>query len=119
MNLATEQVGDTLVVGVPGHINSGNAAELEAELMLKLEQRPARLVLDLADLSYISSAGLRVVLVLAKKVRESGGILIVCGLSGAVHEVFDVSGFLEILTVRKDRICALSVDAIHQADAGK
>lgn len=119
MNLVTEQVGDTLVVGVPGHINSGNAAELEAELMLQLEQRPARFVLDLADLSYISSAGLRVVLILAKKVKETGGALIVCGLSGAVHEVFDVSGFLSILTVRKDRVCALNPDVIPLAEPGK
>ena len=79
---------------------------------------PARLILDLAGLDYISSAGLRVVLVAAQKARELGIVLILCGLSGAVHEVFEVSGFLDILPIREDRTCALNVKAPLRAASG-
>ncbi len=107
MDLLTELDGETLVACPAGSINSGNAAELEAELVCRLPPAGGSLVLDLSDLSYISSAGLRVVLVLAKRLREQEGRLILCGLRGAVLEVFDISGFLGILTVREHRSEAL------------
>lgn len=61
------------------------------------------LVMDLAQLAYISSAGLRVVLMAAKRAKQSGGRLLLCGLSPAVRELFEISGFLKILDVCADR----------------
>ena len=58
------------------------------------------------------------VLVAAQKARELGIVLILCGLSGAVHEVFEVSGFLDILPIREDRTCALNVKAPLRAASG-
>lgn len=70
MNLAIEKVGEVLVVSPEGQINSGNAAGIEADLLSHVEKGERRFVLDMSNLNYISSAGLRVVLVLAKRLKQ-------------------------------------------------
>ena len=66
-----------------------------------------QLVLDFAALDYISSAGLRLVLVLAKRLKQAGGKLVIYGMQPHVREVFDISGFLAILNVTGTRAEAL------------
>jgi stage II sporulation protein AA (anti-sigma F factor antagonist) len=99
MNFSTDQIGDVLVVLPEGQINSANAAGVEADLMARIEKGANKLVLDLSRLEYISSAGLRVVLVLAKTLKQKAGTLVLCSIQPHVREVFDISGFLSILTV--------------------
>ena len=99
MNLAVDKVGQVLVVSPEGQINSGNAAGIEADLLSHVEKGEHRMVLDMSNLNYISSAGLRVVLVLAKRLKQSAGALALCAMQPRVREVFDISGFLAILTV--------------------
>jgi len=107
MSLTTEKSGDTLVVSAAGQINSANAAAIETELLGWVEQGEHLCVLDLSQLDYISSAGLRVVLMLAKRLKQNAGRLILCSLQPQVREVFDISGFLSILTVVDSRSVAL------------
>jgi len=99
MNLAVEKVGEVLVVAPEGQINSGNAAGIEADLLSHVEKGERRFVLDMSNLNYISSAGLRVVLVLAKRLKQASGALALCAMQPHVREVSDISGFLAILTV--------------------
>jgi stage II sporulation protein AA (anti-sigma F factor antagonist) len=108
MNVSVEKVGEVAVVAVAGQINSANAAEIEARLLEQVEQGERRCVLDLGKLDYISSAGLRVVLVLAKRLKENQGRLALCNLQPHVREVFDISGFLAILNVTDNRDQALA-----------
>jgi stage II sporulation protein AA (anti-sigma F factor antagonist) len=111
MNLATEKVGEVLVVSPEGQINSANAGGIEADLLAHVEKGESRFVLDLANLNYISSAGLRVVLVLAKRLKQNAGALVLCEMQPHVREVFDISGFLAILTVvdsRQDAVAKVS-----------
>ncbi|SAI25628.1 anti-sigma factor antagonist [Bordetella ansorpii] len=107
MNLATEQIGEVLLVMPEGQINSANAAGIEADLVAQIEKGAQKIVLDLSRLDYISSAGLRVVLVLAKRLKQSAGALVLCSIQPQVREVFDISGFLAILTVTDTREQAL------------
>lgn len=107
MNLSTEKIGDVLVVQLAGQINSANAAGVEADLMGHVEKGQSKIVLDLARLDYISSAGLRVVLMLAKRLKQGGGALLLCNIQPDVREVFDISGFLAILPVHDTREAAL------------
>lgn len=107
MSLANEKIGNVLVVSTAGQINSANAAELEAELLALVAQGEYHWVLDMSRLDYISSAGLRVVLLLAKRLKQNTGRLVLCSMQAHVHEVFDISGFLSILTVVDDRATAL------------
>ena len=66
------------------------------------------LILDFAGLDYISSAGLRMVLVVAKRLKQESGLLVLCGMQPHVREVFDISGFLAILNVEPTRSEALT-----------
>lgn len=108
MSLSSEKIGEVLVVSTAGQINSANAAQLEAELLALVEQGEHQWVLDMGRLDYISSAGLRVVLLLAKRLKQNAGRLVLCNLQPHVHEVFDISGFLAILTVVGSRAEALA-----------
>ena len=66
------------------------------------------LLLDLGDVDYISSAGLRVLLVLARRMRDLQGRLVLCGLTGPVRQVFQLAGFLPLFRVEPSQDAALS-----------
>ncbi|HEY9571873.1 MAG TPA: STAS domain-containing protein [Pusillimonas sp.] len=108
MNLANEKLDGVLVVSPVGQINSANAADVESGLLAWVDQGERLCILDLGQLDYISSAGLRVVLMLAKRLKQNSGQLVLCSLQPQVHEVFDISGFLAILTVVDTRAVALA-----------
>ena len=91
---------DTLTLYLEGKVTSTNAAELsDAMSGLVAETQPARVVLDASALEHISSAGLRAIMRLAKTVRE----VVISGTSREVYNVFDVTGFTQILDVRRAR----------------
>jgi uncharacterized protein (TIGR02172 family) len=77
---------------IKGKIDSTNAPEFEKEIMATLPTE-----IDAAELEYISSAGLRVLM----KLRKAVGDVTVCNVSPEVYEIFDVTGFTSILTVKK------------------
>ncbi len=107
MTSTFETVGDVLIVSLAGKLNSGNAPEVEADILRRAGQDASHLLLDLSALDYISSAGLRVVLVAAKRVKQSAGKMMLCGLQTQIREVFEISGFLNILQVVSTREQAL------------
>lgn len=108
MSLSSEKIGDVLAISIAGQINSANSAEVESALLAWVDQGERLCVLDLGQLDYISSAGLRVILMMAKRLKQNSGRLILCGLQPQVKEVFDISGFLTILTVVDTRAAAVS-----------
>jgi anti-anti-sigma factor len=107
MAVAIEDLGDVRVIILAERIDSGNAAETEAAVKRALDAGP-RVLLDMEELTYISSAGLRVVLMAAKQIRAAGGKIGVCGIEGNVKQVFEISGFLSLLSVYPDRVAALA-----------
>jgi ABC-type transporter Mla MlaB component len=66
-----------------------------------------RFIVDLAGISYVSSAGLRVLLALAKQMSSGGGELRLCGLAPSVRQVFDLSGFSKLFAISADVESAL------------
>lgn len=99
MNLEQERRGDILIVSPGGRLDSSSSPELERLLTEQLETGCQRLVLDFSRLDYISSAGLRVVLLAGKKLRASQGRMVLVSLQDMVREVFDMSGFLTLFAV--------------------
>lgn len=101
MDIREETRGDVLVVTAAGRLDSNSAATLEAVVPARA-QANAKLLLDLAEVPYVSSAGLRVLLMGAKAARAKGHKLVLTGLSPSVREVFDISGFTSIFTIEPD-----------------
>lgn len=113
MNLVIDKIDSAVVICAEGQMNSGNASEIELDLLSQLDKGEHRIVLDLSLVGYVSSAGLRVVLLLAKRLKQVQGKLVLCGLQSRVREVFDISGFLAVLTVvdtREDAVRIVTVD---------
>ena len=86
-----------LILAVEGRLETTTAPELEAVIKTELEG-VTELVFDLSKLEYISSAGLRVLL-MAQKTMNRQGAMKVRGASEIVSEIFEVTGFTDILTL--------------------
>jgi len=97
MTISKEKNGSNLTVAVEGRLDTVTAPQLEKELKEELESAQA-LTLDFGKLEYISSAGLRVLLSAHKAMAGKGGLTIV-GANEIVREVFDVTGFSDILNI--------------------
>ena len=99
MNLEQERRDDLLILRPRGRLDSSSAPELERIVGEQLDSGVQRVIFDLSSLDYISSAGLRVVLLAGKKLRASKGKLVLVGLQDMVREVFEMSGFLALFAV--------------------
>jgi anti-anti-sigma factor len=108
MEISRERDGEVVVVRMAGRLDSSAASATEEGLLVALGGVPPRLAIDMTGLSYISSAGLRVLLVVAKKVQQQHGKLALFGLSPNVREVFTVSGFDTIFSIAGDSTAALA-----------
>ena len=97
MKINKTQNGKELTIALEGRLDTMTAPELEAELNKSLDNADA-LTLDLTKLDYISSAGLRVLLSAHKAMSYKGGMK-VTHVNEIVQEVFDVTGFADILTI--------------------
>lgn len=102
MELASKHDGKSLIVALSGRLDVVNAPRFESSMLEEVQRGETSFILDLAGLDYISSAGLRALLVLAKRVQAQQGQLLLCGLCGGVREVFDVSGFSGIFACCAD-----------------
>jgi anti-anti-sigma factor len=80
-----------------GRIDASNAPSVEAELLAAIETSGPALIIDLSGLGYMSSAGLRVMLVAAKRAKAAGGKAVILGAQPAVAEVLKMSGFDRII----------------------
>ena len=97
-NVAWNKTENTLVISLRGHIDSANAAEVEAEIgRIREENGSDAVVVDCAELAYISSAGLRILLRLKKAVSD----MRVENVSAEIYEIFEMTGFTEMMEIRK------------------
>ena len=101
------------IAHLAGRIDSANASSFEEALGAGRIDEPRILVLDFEEVTYISSAGLRVILSLAKELRNTGTKLALCSLSRPVYDVFSVSGFDQLIAIH-----ASAGDAILDIDDG-
>ena len=97
MTITKKQHGTALEIALEGRLDTMTAPELEKELNESLDSAET-LTLDFADLAYISSAGLRVLLSAHKAMSPKGGMKVI-HVNEIVKEVFDVTGFADILTI--------------------
>lgn len=107
MQIREETRDGTLVIQAAGRLDSSSAGALEAVLPARIQAND-KVVLNLAEVAYVSSAGLRVLLIGAKAARSGGKKLALAGLSDSVREVFDISGFTSLFTIAPDLESAIA-----------
>lgn len=107
MQIREQTRGGALLLSASGRLDSSSAGELEAVLPARVQEHE-KVVVSLAEVPYVSSAGLRVLLMGAKAARAKGHKLALAGLSPSVREVFDISGFTSIFTIEDDVDSALA-----------
>jgi stage II sporulation protein AA (anti-sigma F factor antagonist) len=88
------------VVCPQGRLDSVTSTNFERDLLKNIDSGATRLLIDFSKLDYISSAGLRSVLLAAKRIRASGGRMSLCSLNRQIAEVFDLSGFSSVLDIQ-------------------
>ncbi len=96
MDISVKDADEAVVLVVAGSMDADNAHELDKAIEARIEAGSPDIVLDLAGLEYISSAGLRVIMKSAKKLEVRRGSIVIVGLKGVVEEVFKVSGFYSL-----------------------
>ena len=110
MAIKTERDGVTLIATAEERVDGVNAREFQNDLEAAVEETDRTVILDLQRLVYISSAGLRVILLTAKALQRQQASFAVCSLSESVREIFEISGFDQIIPVHgnvPDAIAAL------------
>lgn len=107
MEVSEIRSGGTLVVTPSGRLNAESAQVFQERLLTAIEAGETAVLLDLAHLEYISSAGLRSLLIAAKRLQARDGRFAICALTANVLEVFRMSGFDTIIDVHPDRATAL------------
>ncbi len=107
LTVQAEKEGGVLVARVTGRVDGANAREFQEALESAVGESEL-VVLDLEALSYISSAGLRVMLLLAKALRRQDAKFAVCSLTDRIREVFEISGFDKIIPVHASQDKAIT-----------
>ena len=98
MNILKKAKGDALTITLEGRLDTTTSPQLDDELDASLDD-VKDLTLDFHELRYISSAGLRVLLRAQKKMNQKQGKMRVTGVSDSIQEIFEITGFSDILTI--------------------
>ena len=108
MEIKTSDAGNVKVLEFEGHLDTNTSPDAESAINALIDGGTNQLLIGFSSLEYISSAGLRVLLATAKKLKAGNGAMRICSLNDTVKEVFDISGFSTILSVSSDKDEALA-----------
>ncbi len=99
MDITVDEVGDVRVVRIAGNLDTQTSPVTQEQLTQLIQDGATKILLDFEKLNYISSSGLRVLLVAHKRLDDNSGQVRICNPNTMVREVFDTSGFSEIFSV--------------------
>ncbi len=107
MEIFQEDSNGIEIFSVKGSLDSNTSPEFETKIYEALEKGKRKLILNLEDLDYISSAGIRVMLKTTKDLKRMDGTIILCSLQDYVREVFDIAGFDGYLNIENNLKAAM------------
>jgi anti-anti-sigma factor len=108
MEIQEQKIGDVMTVSMKGRLDTIAAKTAEERLLKAIDGGEKKLVIDLAQLEYINSIGLRVFMLCAKRLKAGGGELAVCAMTPSIHKIFDIAGFLSLLRTFETQAEAVS-----------
>jgi anti-sigma B factor antagonist len=108
MELNIKEDNGVQVIRITGNLDTSTSPEAEGKINEMINDGKDKMVVDLTETGFVSSAGLRVFLSTAKQVTAKGGAVKFCGANEVVQEILDISGFSGILDVKPSLDDALS-----------
>jgi anti-sigma B factor antagonist len=107
MSIWDESLDDGIwLIGVSGRLDQSQTAELETTLQHLLEEGHERLVIDLSEVTYVNSGGLRCLVTIWRQARERGGNVVLCGLSERIAQIFEIVGFHKVFEIYPSQTAA-------------
>jgi len=103
MDIESEQVGDVCVVTAHGRLDGIYSSAFANRVGELITGAHPKILIDFSDVDFVTSAGLRAVLLVMRKAKASGGAFALCGVNDPVREVLDVSGFAEVFSLHPGR----------------
>ncbi len=107
MNVQVNVSEDYTLVCVEGRVDTTNAGDFEKSMTEVIDGGSTKIILDCSGLSYISSSGLRVFLIVQKRMMGIKGHFRLCNLQPGIREIFDISGFSSIFSLFSDQEAAI------------
>ncbi len=95
--------GDIWLVVISGRLDQNQTTELEQTLQELVDAGHIKLLIDLSEVTYINSGGLRCLVTLWRQTRQRGGNLALCGLNARINEIFTIVGFDKVFDIFEDR----------------
>jgi anti-anti-sigma factor len=99
MTIECTKEGAAIVVRVAGRMDAESAPQFQSACEQCIREGAIHLAVDVAELQYVSSMGLRSFLIVAKALQSGGGTMMLCGLRGMVKEVFDMTHLTSLFPV--------------------
>jgi anti-sigma B factor antagonist len=103
MDISEDRKADAVILSVSGKLDATTAKTFEDRILGVINGGTQRLVVDLSQLDYISSSGLRVFILAAKRLQTVDGKIVLCSMKDHVRQVFDLAGFSSMLSIYASR----------------
>jgi anti-anti-sigma factor len=108
MEISGEQVGGVSVVTARGRLDGAASGPFADQVQAMIGAERPKLLIDFAGVDFVTSAGLRAVLTILKKVKSMNGAFALCNVQKPVREVLDITGFAGMIDIHSERASALA-----------
>ena len=109
MEINEQKTDQCVIIGITGRLDTTNYNMLEKKLMELIDSHHDKILVECSKMDYISSSGLRILLMALKKITLMKGKFALCGLQENIHEIFEISGFTSIFEIHSTKEDALKV----------
>ena len=103
MDISEDRKADAVILALSGKLDATTAKTFEDRILGVINGGTQRLVVDLSQLDYVSSSGLRVFILAAKRLQTVDGKIVLCSMKDHVRQVFDLAGFSSMLSIYASR----------------
>jgi anti-sigma B factor antagonist len=103
MDISEDRKADAVILVLSGKLDATTAKTFEDRILGVINSGTQRLVVDLSQLDYVSSSGLRVFIIAAKRLQTVDGKIVLCSMKDNVRQVFDLAGFSSMLSIYGSR----------------
>jgi anti-sigma B factor antagonist len=117
MDISKERVGDVHVVTASGRLDGIYSTAFANQVGELLTEANPKILIDFSDIDFVTSAGLRALLMLVKRAQAAGGVFALCGLNDQVRDILDISGFPMMFSIHSGR--AEGIAALNEVRHGE